>query len=316
MKKVLIATTALVLSVGAAAADVTISGYGRTGIDYQEDRFGGAGNDTQVISRLRMNIDASHSSDQGVDFGARFRLQWDQNSGARGEGGTINAGQLWVKSNGLTVSVGNVGGAFDNAEGIYNGEVGYQDRSFGDPNGNFFAYNSSRYDNVNRQGVNVKYAMGAVTVEASYIDPDQTGLNEAITGAEELAFNVSYKTDLYGVAAAAALDAAGIEDNDVYYLGGWYNWNDRATVGAKWIEDGEVGGVDLGRTINLYGTYEVAPLTTLIGYIANNNRDGNETDNAFGLGATYDLGGARLSGGIERGYQEQVRADMGIRFNF
>ena len=38
MKKFLIATTALALTAGAAAADVKISGYGRTGVVYQEDR--------------------------------------------------------------------------------------------------------------------------------------------------------------------------------------------------------------------------------------------------------------------------------------
>ena len=34
MKKALIASTALVLTAGIAAADVTISGYGRTGVIY------------------------------------------------------------------------------------------------------------------------------------------------------------------------------------------------------------------------------------------------------------------------------------------
>ena len=71
MKKALIASTALVLTAGVAAADVTISGYGRTGVIYYEDGLltGLDGNDTQIISRLRMNIDASTSTDQGVDFG-------------------------------------------------------------------------------------------------------------------------------------------------------------------------------------------------------------------------------------------------------
>ncbi len=84
MKKFLIATTALALTAGAAAADVKISGYGRTGIIYYEntDAQDAAGlNEAQVVSRLRMNLDATTSSDQGVDFGARFRLQWDQNNG-------------------------------------------------------------------------------------------------------------------------------------------------------------------------------------------------------------------------------------------
>ena len=319
MKKVLIATTALVLSAGVAAADVTISGYGRTGVDYQEDRGFGL-NDSQIISRLRMNLDASSSSDQGVEFGARFRMQWDQNSSARGEGGTINAGKLWIRSSGMTVSVGNVDGAFDTAAGLYNGELGYQDRSFGDPHpeANFFSYTSSKYSNVNRLGVNAAYDMGPYHAELSYIDPDQTGANEAGDGfQEEIAMNLSYDADVWGAAFGAAKDGGGQDNNDLYYLGGWYNFNDRGMVGVKWIDNGEDGGGnDIGNTVTLYGTYEVAPLTTVIGYVANNDYIGNVEDTVYGIGAQYDLGGARLAGGIEKGFDDNMRADMGLRFDF
>ena len=76
MKKALIASTALVLSAGVAAADVTISGYGRTAVVYQENN--GDENDAQISSRVRLNVHDTTSTDQGVDFGARLRLQWDQ----------------------------------------------------------------------------------------------------------------------------------------------------------------------------------------------------------------------------------------------
>src|SRR5687768_15291642 len=128
MKKALIASTALVLTAGVAAADVTISGYGRTGVIYYEDArvnldpdTGALGNDTQVISRLRMNIDAATSTDQGVDFGARFRIQWDQN---QDDSGQLNAGKLYVTSSGFTVEVGNTEGALDAAGLIFASELG------------------------------------------------------------------------------------------------------------------------------------------------------------------------------------------------
>src|SRR5690606_1730395 len=108
MKKALFATTALVLSAGIAAADVTISGYGRTGIIYYDvDQFNDNGDElskTRVSSRLRLNIDASTTTDSGIDFGARMRLQWNQ-----GESDTVgNPAKLYVTTNGLTVEVGNV----------------------------------------------------------------------------------------------------------------------------------------------------------------------------------------------------------------
>ncbi len=39
MKKLLIASTALVATAGMAAAEVTFSGYGRFGVIYEEDRY-------------------------------------------------------------------------------------------------------------------------------------------------------------------------------------------------------------------------------------------------------------------------------------
>ena len=80
-------------------------------------------------------------------------------------------------------------------------------------------------------------------------------------------------------------------------------------------DDDEFGGV--GQTIALYGDYTLADgLTNFEAYIANNNRDSNETDNAFGIGVNYDLGGARLGAALQRDYDENVTADMGVRFNF
>ena len=193
MKKALFATTALVLSAGVAAADVTISGYGRTGVIYYEDGVQTGGfNNSQVISRLRMNIDAATSTDQGVDFGARFRLQWDQNNGSRGDGGTTNAGKLYVTSQGLTVEVGNVDTAMDTNGLIYATELGAFDRSVGgNALGGFFAYESSKYGNVNRVGVRALYEIDNLTVQASYVDPDQTGELEAFHK-EEIGIPVDY----------------------------------------------------------------------------------------------------------------------------
>jgi outer membrane protein OmpU len=85
--------------------------------------------------------------------------------------------------------------------------------------------------------------------------------------------------------------------------------NDMANVGLQWFDNGP------DRTITLYGNYKMDAIT-LRGYIANNNAVGNATDNAFGIGADYDLGGATLAGGVERGYAKQTRANLGVKFSF
>lgn len=344
MKKVLIATTALVCSAGIAAADVKISGYGRTGIDYQEDReiAGEEANSTQIISRLRMNIDASKTTDSNVDFGGRIRMQWDQNNSSRGEAAVLNAGQLWVRSQGLTVTVGNVGSAYDDAELLADSEVGIYDRSFGNASGAFFAYETSPYSEdgtlggTYRLGISAEYDFGPFATKFSYIDPDQSGTDsseETFGFEEEYALSVFYEADRFSISAAGVMNGAGIEDNDQFGIGGAYKLRDTVQVGLNYIDNGEDRFIDVndidgdgdffeileesaGDTIVLYGSFEVAPLTTIEAYVANNDSDGKETDTAFGLGGNYDLGGARLSGAIERGYDEKIRADAGVRFDF
>lgn len=311
MKKALIASTALVLSAGVAAADVTISGYGRTAVVYQEDRD--SGNDAQISSRVRLNVHATTSTDQGVDFGARVRLQWDQGDESLDR---VSPGQIYVTASGFTVAVGNVGTAYDNAGLIYESEVGLISRSFGNPSGAFYAYESKGYGvENNRLGVSVEYAVDALTARLSYVDPDQTGVTDTD---EELGISVDYDWNDIALSAAAVQNGAGIDGNDQYFVGAYYTLPGTENgVGLNYIDNDAFGDVT-GKTFTLYGDYVVAPLTTLSAYIANNDGDfaGKETDNAFGLGAKYDLGGAYLAGSLERGYDEKVRGDFGVRFDF
>ncbi|WP_234854665.1 porin [Paracoccus everestensis] len=356
MKKALIASTALVLTAGVAAADVTISGYGRTGVQYYEDgvlnSFDpvlGEGNETQVISRLRMNIDAATSTDQGVDFGARFRIQWDQGNSSRGDNGVLNAGKLYVTSSGLTVEVGNVDTALDSSGLIYGSELGAFDRSVGgNALGAFFAYETSPYSDDDRLGIAAKYSLDDFTIRASYIDPDQTGLNEdfiaddpdtdedeEFNAKEEFSILVQYAwNERLELEAGASLNGAGVDDHDVYFVGARYAVMENARIGLNWIDNGDAGSItgavsgdptnpnvidDFGNTITLYGDYTLADgLTNIEAYIANNSGDWTqkETDNSFGIGVNYDLGGARLGASLQRDYQERVTADMGVRFDF
>ncbi|ABL70847.1 outer membrane porin [Paracoccus denitrificans PD1222] len=327
MKKALIASTALLLTAGVAAADVKISGYGRTGVIYYENDSDV--NESRVQSRLRMNIDASSSTDSGVDFGARFRLQWDQgeegearlqwDQGEEGEAQT-NAGKLWVSAQGFTVEVGNVDTAFASNGLIYETGLGSYDRSvgFSAVTGAFFAYDSNGYgiDEVDRVGIRALYTLGDLTLQASYVDPDQSGT--VIGVEEEFGFSVDYTwNERLELSAAAAFNGAGIDGNDIYFLGARYAVMDNARIGLNFVDAGdEEDGYD-GKTIALYGDYTLADgRTNLEAYIANNDRDSNETDNAFGIGVNYDLGGARLGASLQRDYAENVTADFGVRFEF
>lgn len=325
MKKALIASTALVLSAGVAAADVTISGLGRTGVIYYENQtrtvdgedLGVA--DTQIASRLRFNIDASTSTDQGVEFGGRVRMQWDQGNSSRGEAASLNAGMLYVTASGFTVEVGNVGNAYDSLSVLFAHELGAFDRTVGARNGRIFAYESSPYANRDRSGVAVRYALGDATIRASYIDPDQSGLGETGAGSEEeFSLSAEYKwNDVLEVEGAYTMNGQGIDDNEIFYLGGRYAVAENARVGLTYVNASNDTTADVGNTFVLFGDYTLADgMTNLEAYISDNNADGNETDNAFGVGVNYDLGGARLGASIHRDYSENVTADFGVRFNF
>ena len=331
MKKALFATTALVLSAGVAAADVTISGYGRSGVLYQEDGVRGPGtNDSIIQSRLRMNIDATTSTDQGVDFGGRIRVQWDQGDDET----TVAPGYVYVTASGFRVEIGNSNTAYDSAALMYNSEIGVFSRSFGNSRGDFFAYNTDGYPTFNNvvdgtidrrsdyMGVMVGYSIAGVNLRFSYVDPDQvSSIPMGDTDEKEYGLSADYVwNDMLTLSAAMVKNGAGIDGNDQYFLGAEYAFNERTDIGLLYFDNGDdtpnSDAGDLGKTFTLYGNYEVAPLTTINGYVAHNDADGNDTDNAFGLGAEYDLGGAKLAGSIQRGYNEKVTADMGFRFDF
>ena len=71
MKKILFATTALVATAGYAAADITVSGGANMGVKYQEDRAGG---ETYTYTELDFGINASGTTDSGIEFGASIDL--------------------------------------------------------------------------------------------------------------------------------------------------------------------------------------------------------------------------------------------------
>lgn len=366
MKKALLATTALVLSTGVAAADVTISGYGRTGIIYYENtatQDGEGLNETQVSSRIRMNLDATTESDAGVEFGARLRLQHDQNGSRQSlwnDTATENrhdgrdeirtqSGKVWISAQGLTVEIGNVDTAFDGAGLLYATDLGSYDRSgafapgvdLSAMAGGFFTYTDS-YRSQYRTGVAAKYSFGDLTVRASYVNPDQSGIDTALIpdprDEKELGISADYKWDnRLELSGAYVTNAGGWDGVDIFFLGARYAVMDNARIGLNYVnaDDFDVaydddfdsstpavpGGGSFGQTVALYGDYTLADgLTNIEAYIANNDGDwelaGKTTDTAFGIGVNYDLGGARLGASIHRDYRELVSADMGVRFEF
>ena len=216
--------------------------------------------------------------------------------------------------------------------------VSYDRSVGGNALGAFYAYETSPYSNPNRSGVAATYALDNLEVRFSYVDPDQSGLVEdtSVFGdvKEEYSFSADYTwNERLELSGGFALNGAGVDDHDVYFVGARYAVMENARIGLNWVDNGDAGSItgissdptnpniidDFGNTITLYGDYTLADgLTNIEAYIANNSGDWTqkETDNSFGIGVNYDLGGARLGASLQRDYQERVTADMGVRFDF
>ena len=329
MKKVLFATTALVATAGVAAADVTFGGYGRFGVIYVED----APNETTITSRFRLQIDATAESDNGITFGARARIQQDNDGDSNGaqfgsdaastsgsyrsdriESG-INGVRFFARSGGLEVGVGNIYGAIDSMPGMYPVELGLTGLSYdyilNQAGGYSATYDSDGNGAAGRNGVEVLYSMGDLKVHISASELDDTTL--------------SARGDFDG-----DLEGERIEGYLAYTFSGW-------TV-ALGLQDSDIAG-DTELALTVGGNVGVADLT--FGY-ADNGTNGDAfaitaafdigaatrltavvldqesyTDTVYGVGVTHDLGGGTsLRGGVQNNRNGATVADLGVRFNF
>ncbi|MES2665340.1 MAG: porin [Pseudomonadota bacterium] len=327
MKKILLSTALVVATAGVAAAEVSLSGSGRFGLAYNGGAAAGT-EKTTISYRLRVNVDASVESESGVTFGGRIRMQNTEGSG----GAALSAAQVFAKYNGMTLQVGNVDTAYDSVALMYDPEMGYIGSSFGTPyaaGGDYASFSSGPYTTTpDRVGIFFSYAIESFNVRVSAVDPDQTVSSDALFATNdevEASISADYTTGQFTVAAAAAQNASFIDGNDVYFLGAAYKFSDAGTVGLSFMDNGDTNGApagDNGKTVVLYGNYTFGA-TTLRAYVSSNDGTlagggdfGANSSTAYGLGADYDLGGATLAGAVQRGYDEETVADVGVKFSF
>lgn len=318
MKKVLFATTALIAAASAAAADVKLSGYGRFGVVYDENN---PVSETFLDTRFRLQVDASATADNGLEFGARVRAQGDD-GGASGYSTSFgfNAARLHVKTGGLTVYVGNVPGAIDEMPNIYHvdfkaqpsaglGLTGLGYHNFGAA-GVVDGYSSS--NGAKRNGVALAYEMGDFSMMASFTDPAGTG---SLANDSRAAVHFAYKFSGW-TAAIGYQDSdykiAGKQANDVWALsiGGDLG---QFKVSASYSQR-TLPGTNYEKWV-IGGSYAAGAATTVSMFVSDDNVKANEA--AVGLGVSHDLGGGvKVQGGIVREPNKEILADVGVFFAF
>ena len=284
MKKVLFASTALIAVAGVAAAEVSIGGAARLGIAYTE----GAADETVIESRLRFNIDADASSDNGLQFGGRIRIQSDDGGAA-----VLNGARLDVSAGGFKVEVGNIGGAIDNMPNYYGYEPGLAAFT-GQYAGLAAGYDGHSSTGAGRNGVNVGYKANGFQGMISYSDT---------AGIERTAFMIGY--DFGDYTAAIGYQDSNIDADDQLIVGTF-----GGSVGnfdfAIYLAD-----EDAGTAWGVSGKFGVGAATDIVASIA-----GNDDDEFYGIGFVHDLGGgAAFAGGIGENAGTQ-RGDLGMKFSF
>jgi len=322
MKKVLLATSALVLTAGAAAADIKLSGSARMGIVHIDN--GSDPSSTQFSSRVRIVFTASGETDTGLSFGASTRAdQEGGNDASNGSGGTDNdESTVFISGAFGTLTMGDVSGAADALVGQVSG-VGYG------PNDDTQEIN---FLGTVKTALYYEYSAGALTFGA--------GVGQMDAGGDTYNIGAKYAADGYAVSLAYESAENGIEYGMGFYDADMISLGASATFGAATVKarvsdlsvDGFVEDVDTVYALSVDYAMGDTTLTAFYTDYGNSSEflnpyaDGADTGpdgdtTHIGLGAAYSLGGgATLAGGVTRQNNsqgpDQTIANLGLKFSF
>ena len=281
MKKLLAATTALMLVSSAANAEVTMGGDARLGLKHDSSKD----MDFEAQHRFRAIFGASGTSDNGLSFGASTKV--DSNQGSQG----VTASTVHISGAFGKITFGDNDAADLQAGGVaelgYDG-IGLDDIAEGE--------NGLGDGNALRGGTNaaIRYdqSIGGVALAASF---------GPVGDDIEFALGMSFSTN--GITIGAGFDS-----DDGMTLGAGYALNDELSFNGFYAEEEGVDG--MGGDLN-YGL----GATTLTVAFATNSHD----HTAAGLGISHDLGGgASLVAGFGQmdADDEKTAAEVGLTFEF
>ena len=295
MKKLLIATTALVATAGMAAADVKLTGYAEIGMT-----DAGGTNGMEMHSDMDIGFKLSGASDNGLTFGASIDL--DEVSG----GIASTGGSQAVNVSGAfgTLTMGDTDGAMDKRNNEvasltaisdnHTGHAGYNGGS-GLDSGDILRYDTS---------------VGSFNVSASIGQDDTAGNNDVMgyglsTTVGTVALSVGYQTDdaqdITAVSAKSTVGGLTMTANyseatmkDTAAITGVSASINAATSTAVAFNTLAVTAKAL--VVNSYEHtgigfgYSVSGVNLSANYGSYDYDDGSQAD-GFGLAANYSLGG-------------------------
>jgi outer membrane protein OmpU len=295
MKKLLIASTALVASAGFAAADVSLSGNGNMGVRYDSTGVGTQTQTSAVHSELNFILNGTTTSDGGLQVGGTMALEQDNGTSAFADT------SVFISTNGLTLTFGDV----TEAGGVGIADIGFDGIGVDDV--------IEGLDEGGAHNVHLAYTFDKFTVSVSGTVNDSTtaALTAATTGTGVgIVYNDTAGSGLRLGAGYQDFIGAGRQVNvSVGYTVGSIAMN------AVYLD--QSGGVNTdGWGFDF--TYKVDPALSII--VAAADTTAANISPSYGIGATYNLGGGvTLAGGIgsvDEGAAHATRADFGLNFTF
>ncbi|MBK5947109.1 porin [Rhodobacter veldkampii DSM 11550] len=323
MKKILLASTALVMTAGIAAAEIKLSGSAEMGIV-------GGGNDninfatdgeTQFHNDLTLSVEATGETDTGLSFGVSFDFSKEDEGNENGNIVLDNEAAFISGAYG-TLTLGEIDGAMDWAITETTGNPG----TIGDDEtmhaGYLGAFGDGAYDN---QILRYDYAMGdfAFAVSAEMDDTGERDAGYAVgvkyntdMGGIGLGLGLAYQSfelgnskdgataivsswlpgniaDFAGVTSDTSYTLDGIADVDVVAVSATADFNNGFKAGIAYSDwQSEVGGVtllDFTQT-QISAGYETGPYAIGANYGIYDIDNGPEIE-GWGIAASYDLGG-------------------------
>jgi len=336
MKKLLLASTALVMTAGVAAAEVALSGDARMGFVYD-------GNDVMMTSRARVTFTMSGETDGGMAFGASFRA--DQAAAAAGNtrmtGGTVFISGEFGKltfgdtSSAARAAAGDLYGVGLTGLGDLN-EVTYLDR-----NGGAMRWTGLNYDTSALYEYSIEGFTGYIGLSQNNVIRGQSWNGTALvvdaTGkVTDIVVSVGANYTWEGLTAAIGYEAQRAKSSSAIVANNLSTNSSHVVASVEYAMDmfrakafiGRIGG-DLGtalttpttsRThygVSAEGSFDATTVTAFAYRDTDENVD-------FGIGMGYDLGGgASINAGIVRDTfdvgattNSTTTADLGLAFTF
>jgi len=283
MRKVLLATTALVAMTGAAAAEVTVNGYYEFNYtstnDDRTSTYDAMGDDTEV------HISFNDTSDNGLGYGMKVEIETSAESDLAANN---DEASMYISGDFGKITLGqNDGAAEDHA--FFMGNT----HSYGQFSGHQTVLGSGGAALTVSNGV--EYSVGSDAIKVKYSSPSMSGFNfsysiagqSSASDSEDTEVGVGYSTDIGGVGIsinAGAFDSGESTDTGETTFQNIVISNGDVAIGAA-MSNSSTGTTSDIDTSALVVTYALSDDTTLaVDYISSKNGVAGDKDELTGVG--------------------------------